>query len=934
MRRVKLFTVLFFLLFIGLFYGNRLTTPVSGQGGSLSAPTGVTASDGNYANKVGIHWDTIRGANLYRIFRHTTNNSALATDIGTTAANYFFDDTALAGQTYFYWVKAENGATASGFSAADQGARANGTVVPSEFPPLDPPNEPPGNAVTATKAYLGKTLFWDEQLSSTNTVACGTCHRSSAGGSDPRTVFNAVRSQNPGFDNIFNTPDDVFGSPGVPQNNADGTYTFSGTYGFNEQVTGRKAPSYLNAAYTRGGIFWDGRASDIFRDPLTNVIILSAWGGLESQVLGPPLSSAEMAHGGRNWTQVAAKIAVSKPLVLASNIPTALQIWINGRTYPQLFEEAFGTPDVTPSRIALAIGTHERTLFSDQTPLDKSEANIEPLTTPEQNGRNLFVNLQCNICHGGSLLSDNNFHNIGVRPVAEDLGRGAVTSNPDDNGRFKTPSLRNIELRAPYMHNGRFATLEDVVEFYNRGGDFDAPNIDHNIIRPLNLMPQEKADLAAFLKRPLTDQRVRDELPPFDKPQLYTESNRIPVLTGTGIAGSGSLIPAVTAIEPPLVGNPSFTVAVSNALGAANAVLVINSTDPGTVSIPASGSFTRQTITLQGTGAGTGNGSISLPIPDNAALVGQTFFGRWYVTDSGAAGGFSVSRAFRFTVFGTATAVPHAAHVDFDGDRKTDISIFRPSNGQWWYSRSSDSQTLALQFGAGTDKIVPADFSGDGRTDVAVFRPSTGEWFILRSEDNSFYSVPFGANGDIAAPGDFDADGRSDLAVFRPSTATWFIQGSTQGTLIYSFGQTGDIPQVGDYDGDGKADVAIFRPANGQWWISRSTLGVVATTFGISTDKPVAQDFTGDGKTDIAFWRPSSGEWFILRSEDSSYYSIPFGAVGDIAAPGDYDGDGRADTAVFRPSTATWYINRSTSGLLIATFGATGDRPAPNAFVP
>jgi hypothetical protein len=448
------------------------------------------------------------------------------------------------------------------------------------------------------------------------------------------------------------------------------------------------------------------------------------------------------------------------------------------------------------------------------------------------------------------------------------------------------------------------------------------------------MTPQEKADLVAFMKRPLTDVRVRDELPPFDRPQLYSESTRVPVTIGTGVAGTGALVPSAIAIEPPLVGNPSFTVAVANALGGASAVLVINSSDPGTAAIPASGSFTRHQISLAGAGAGTGAGSISLAIPDNAALVGQTFFGRWYVTDAAAPSGFSVSPAFRFTVFGEASSAPHAAHVDFDGDARTDISIFRPAAGEWWYSRSSDAQTLALQFGAGTDKLVPADFSGDGKTDIAVFRPSTGEWFILRSEDNSFYSVPFGTAGDIPAPADFDADGKADLTVFRPSTGTWFIQTLTQGTIITQFGQPGDVPVVGDYDGDGRADTAIYRPALGQWWLNRSSAGVVAATFGIATDKPAAQDFTGDRKTDIAFFRPSTGEWFILRSEDASFYSVPFGTAGDAAAPGDYDGDGRADTAVFRPGTATWYIQRSSAGLLIAGFGASGDTPVPAAFVP
>ncbi len=275
-----------------------------------------------------------------------------------------------------------------------------------------------------------------------------------------------------------------------------------------------------------------------------------------------------------------------------------------------------------------------------------------------------------------------------------------------------------------------------------------------------------------------------------------------------------------------------------------------------------------------------------------------------------------------------------AAPFDFDGDRKSDLSIFRSSNGEWWYQRSSNNQVIAAQFGSGTDKIAPADFSGDGKTDIAIFRPSSGEWFILRSENNSFYSVPFGAAGDIPAPADFDADGKADMAVFRPSTGTWFINKSAGGTDIINFGQAGDVPTVGDYDGDGKADIAIYRPSSGEWWLNRSTAGVVAVSFGTSTDKPAAGDFTGDGKTDICFWRPASGEWFILRSEDSSFYSVPFGASGDIPAAGDFDGDDKFDTAVFRPSGSTWYVNRSTAGLLIQQFGISTDTPVPAAFVP
>ena len=161
------------------------------------------------------------------------------------------------------------------------------------------------------------------------------------------------------------------------------------------------------------------------------------------------------------------------------------------------------------------------------------------------------------------------------------LDAKAVTGNPMNRGQFRTPTLRNVELRAPYMHNGRFQTLEEVVEFYNRGGDFDAPNIDHGNIRPLNLNAQEKAALVTFMKRPLTDPRIVNGLPPFNSPTLYTKSNRVPVISGTGRAGSGGTTPKVIANEPPLVGNPSFTVGVSAAFGNAQAVLVIDSSDPG-----------------------------------------------------------------------------------------------------------------------------------------------------------------------------------------------------------------------------------------------------------------------------------------------------------------------------------------------------------------
>src|SRR5437764_2613547 len=289
-------------------FANRLLTGSSTQGQttSLLAPAEVNASDNAYSTKVGISWDAVRGATLYRVFRNTTSDPGTATALGTTSEGTFFDTTGTAGQTFFYWVRAENGSTVSSLSAPDTGVRANGVI--NGPPPLNPPPQPAGNTVTAAKAFLGKTLFWDEQLSSTQTVACGTCHFASNGGSDARAIVGNPRSTNPGADGTFGTADDVFASPGVISNNADGTYSLSATYGFHEQVTGRKSRSYIDAGFSNS-LFWDGRATATFSDPIGGAVVLANGATLENQVLGPPLSPAEMANAGRPWIDVASRVA-------------------------------------------------------------------------------------------------------------------------------------------------------------------------------------------------------------------------------------------------------------------------------------------------------------------------------------------------------------------------------------------------------------------------------------------------------------------------------------------------------------------------------------------------------------------------------------------------------------------------------------------------
>ncbi len=525
-------------------------------------------------------------------------------------------------------------------------------MVAAQAPPqpLGPPPVPPQNPQSEAKINLGKALFWDEQLSVTGTVACGTCHRPDSAGSDPRSAFANAGSTHSGPDSVFGNADDIQGSAGVPAHGSDGYYQSSARFGMAAQVGARKSPSAINAGYSPL-LFWDGRAGTSFVDPITGQVLILQGAALENQALAPLLDTSEMAAMGTQAATIGQRLAALQPLALASEVPAALSLWISGRSYPALFNEVFGTSDVTPARIAMAMASYERSLNSTQAPIDQQFAGQQVLSQQELAGQQVFINNDCAACHAGNRFTDENFRYIGVRPVTEDLGRFGQTGNNADRGAFRVPSLRNVELRAPYMHNGRLATLEDVVEFYNRGGDFTAPNKDPRV-RPRNLTQGQKSALLAFLRRPLTDPRVAAEGAPFDRPGLYTESARVPQIIGIATAGSGGFAPTITALEPPLLGNDNFTVAVSAALGGALATLVVHSSDPGVQSSIPTGSFANLSTSLSGSGAGAGSGSLQVDLGNDPALLGGTLFGRFYVADPSAANGLAITPAFRIVVFG------------------------------------------------------------------------------------------------------------------------------------------------------------------------------------------------------------------------------------------------------------------------------------------
>lgn len=272
---------------------------------------------------------------------------------------------------------------------------------------------------------------------------------------------------------------------------------------------------------------------------------------------------------------------------------------------------------------------------------------------------------------------------------------------------------------------------------------------------------------------------------------------------------------------------------------------------------------------------------------------------------------------------------------DFDGDGRSDISVFRPSDRIWYLNRST-AGFAAVNWGLSTDVPVPDDFDGDGKADIAIFRAtadsSQPDYCILNSQTFTVTYASWGTTGDIPLSEDLDGDNRADLCVYRPSTGKFWVRRSSDGSFFSPVAMQGGIPLVGDFDGDGRGDFGTFN--NGFWRLlrSRESYSVVAVAFwGESADRAVPADYDGDGRDDIAVFRPANGTWYVANSSGGNRF-VNFGLSTDIAVPADYDADGRADIAIYRDGL--WWIDSSTGGISVVNFGLAGDKPIPAAYIP
>lgn len=297
---------------------------------------------------------------------------------------------------------------------------------------------PADNPLTEEGIALGRRLFYDPILSADSSVSCASCHHPGLGFAEARPFSVGVQGR-------------------------EGS---------------RNAPSLVNIGFVYTGLFWDGRAPT-----------------LEEQALHPVTNPDEM---GADWARIEARLQ-------------------RHPDYPAHFRRAFGItePDqINRDLLAKALAQFQRTLVSADARFDRVQRGEAAFTPEERRGWEIFFDFpgglsmaECGHCHTDPLFTNLEYFNNGLDPAAKlkdlpDPGRGAVSGRRSDLGKFRTPSLRNIELTAPYMHDGRFASLELVIDHYDQGGH-QAENVNPNV-RPLHLSDRDKSDLIAFL-RTLTD---------------------------------------------------------------------------------------------------------------------------------------------------------------------------------------------------------------------------------------------------------------------------------------------------------------------------------------------------------------------------------------------------------------------------------------------
>jgi hypothetical protein len=312
-------------------------------------------------------------------------------------------------------------------------------------------------------------------------------------------------------------------------------------------------------------------------------------------------------------------------------------------------------------------------------------------------------------------------------------------------------------------------------------------------------------------------------------------------------------------------------------------------------------------------------------------------------------------------------ATDNSFKLDFDGDGRTDIALYRegtrgpdaPQSSWWYFFNTQTGATNAIQWGRSLDVPAPADYDGDGKTDVGIFRwwdynyGDTSEWWLHKGATNG-HVVLFGLElGYFKFSRNYIGDAAAEVGQIYPVdisqipgqncfVAAYFIA-SPEGIIVRK--TVGDVcnvnptPVPGDYDNDGHSEIAVFVNRTFKVWFAPYNPGYTAPNMSqfLDVDVPTPGDFDGDGKTDFAGVKNQSGRmvWRIKLSSTGAMKEEDFGFWTDKPTPGDYDGDGKTDIAIYRPANGTWWIiNSGTNVIQTVTYGEPNDAPLATPIIP
>ncbi|MFC1461170.1 LamG-like jellyroll fold domain-containing protein [Verrucomicrobiota bacterium] len=750
---------------------------------NIAAPTGVSATDGTYTDKVRVTWDSVSGATGYQVWRNTANSSASASSIGAATDVTYDDTSATADVTYYYWVKATNSTATSEFSDSDAGYRISEASLTA-----------PTNVYATDGAYTNKVLItWNWASGATSYEVW-------------RNTTNDTSSASKLADATETSCDDTSASIGQTYYYWVKAKNSSITSAFSDSDSGHvAAPDTVLAAPT-GVSASDGTCTGEIAVTWTAVSEATSYEVWRAVTNSSSAAISLVETNGTSYDDTNVLAGISYYYwVKAKNSESTSEFSLSDTGYASI-EESSGTADLALSNFillptAMSPGEHPSVLAFLL--INYGPDSLGVLNTRVQYDFYLSSNatfgdsddVWVGDCGADQTLSAGNYTTV----MLSETDREGVAIPSGLSGdyyvfvkvRHASPStLSDSDESNNYaMRSGTIAISSSGTNAgYHACHDFDGDGV---------------SDLT-----------------------LYHEAT-----------GYWYILQTTDGLMNMQFGGAGYRPVLGDYDGDGKSDLTVYDTASGYWFMFLTASITIDYQQVGGEGYEPVCGDFDGDGKSDLAVY-HTSSGYWYVL-------FSASAELSSLQFGASGYEP--IHGDFDGDGKSDLAVYHTSSGYWYILLSGSDYSISyMKFGACGYRPVPGDYDGDGKTDMAVYQQSTGYWYIFYSGNTSLDYMKFGEPGYEPVGGDYDGDGRRDLAVYNEATGYWFFMLSSSGELTYmKFGETGYEPVDCDYDLDddagtisGKINVNPNNSSDSEFMLTKTDGSTI-------TRDDLTQDFAG-----------------------------------------------------------------------------------------